>query len=421
MSAPNNDHGSRKTGLPGLAELPAMLANAPHRMMFFAGATAVLVSMLWWACVLAGWRFGWSQMPQAPSQVPAGWAHAILLCYGMLPMFMLGFLLTVFPRWMNQPALTRRDYVPVFVGIFGGYLLAHVGLCGSRGILIAGFSLMLVGYLTGLFALGRVLLAHRGHDMHACSCYAALLLGTLGLTLFLAFVLGATPYLATAAIELGVFGLLLPVYFTICHRMIPFFSSSVVRGYRVVRPRWSLPVLWLLLIAHIACTLGGALHLRWLADLPLSLFAAWHVLAWQPWKARRPGLLATLHLATLWLPLALALYGWQSLVLFVDGTTILGRIPAHVLTIGFFGSMLVAMVTRVSHGHSGRPLQMGAIPWLTFILLQIVVLLRAYAEVAQDSGGWLAIAAFAWLIAFLPWTLRSLWIYLTPRIDGNPG
>ena len=88
---------------------------------------------------------------------------------------------------------------------------------------------------------------------------------------------------------------------------------------------------------------------------------------------------------------------------------------------GFFASMLVAMVTRVTHGHSGRPLQMGAIPWLTFALLQGVVLTRIGAELATNTSLWLVIAAFGWVVAFAPWVLRSLWIYLTPRRDGVPG
>jgi len=83
--------------------------------------------------------------------------------------------------------------------------------------------------------------------------------------------------------------------------------------------------------------------------------------------------------------------------------------------------MLVAMVTRVTQGHSGRPLEMGRIPWLTFILLQAVVLIRLFAELAQNMALWLVIAAFAWLLAFLPWVIRSIWIFTTPRIDGKPG
>lgn len=405
-------------GMPAPAELAALLSSAPHRLMFLAGATAVIVSMLWWACVLAGWRYGWA-FPQPT--VPAGWAHAVLTQYGMLPMFVFGFLLTVFPRWTNQPALGRRHYVPVFAGVFGGYLLAHAGLLGMPALFVAGLVAMLFGYLAGLLALGRVLWTNRGRDRHALSTWTALLVGATGLALFITYVLGAPPQLAVIAIKLGTFGLLLPVYFTVCHRMIPFFSANVVNDYRVVRPAWSLPLLWLLLVAHVVIELGGEARWRWLADLPLALFFAWHVIAWQPWKARRPGLLAVLHLAVLWLPLAFVLYAAQSLVLFADGGSILGRMPVHVLTVGYFGSMLLAMVTRVTQGHSGRPLQMSRTAWLTFAALQAVTLLRAWAELAPDSAGWLAFSAFAWVAAFLPWVVRSSWIYLTPRADGRPG
>ena len=64
---------------------------------------------------------------------------------------------------------------------------------------------------------------------------------------------------------------------------------------------------------------------------------------------------------------------------------------------------------------------MGWIPWLTFVMLQGVALARMYAEITPESARWLVIAAFGWLLAFLPWVLRSLWIFLTPRIDGRPG
>jgi len=87
--------------------------------------------------------------------------------------------------------------------------------------------------------------------------------------------------------------------------------------------------------------------------------------------------------------------------------------------------MLVAMVTRVTEGHSGRPLQMGGVAWLCFVLLQVVVLLRLHAEFGGGENFnpyfWLVIAAYGWLVAFIPWVLRSAWIYLTPRVDGKPG
>jgi uncharacterized protein involved in response to NO len=388
-------------------------------MLFFAGAAAVIVSMLWWACFLGAGYFGYA-FPTAP--VPPGWAHAVFTQYGMLPLFMFGFLLTVFPRWTNQPALPQRVYVPVFAGIFGGYLLCHLGLLGIKPLLMVGVAAMLGGWTVALVALGGVLVRNGASDSHALSCFIALVFGVIGLAAFGAFVLGAPWQFAFFAIKAGTFGLLLPIYFTVCHRMVPFFSASVVQtGYRPFKPAWSLPLLWVLLLVHLGLDLTHHENWLWLADAPLALFFLGHWLAWQPWKCMKPGLLAVLHIALAWLPVAFALYAAQSWIAFSDGGFLLGRAPVHALTVGFFGSTLVAMVTRVTQGHSGRLLEMGAVAWLTFVLLQVVTVVRIYAEFTHDAPRWLLIAAFGWLLAFLPWVLRSLWIYITPRTDGKPG
>ena len=64
---------------------------------------------------------------------------------------------------------------------------------------------------------------------------------------------------------------------------------------------------------------------------------------------------------------------------------------------------------------------MGVVPWITFALLQLVALVRIHAEVGPNAALWLVVAAFGWLVAFLPWVVRSAWIFLTPRVDGKPG
>jgi len=414
------DPAAGRTSVPGgAAALAAQFAAAPHRMMFFGGAAAVLASMLWWAGTLAAGYFGYA-FPVSP--IPPGWAHAVLTQYGMLSLFIFGFLLTVYPRWMNQAALGRRHYVPVFVGVFGGYLVAHAGLLGMPRLLIAGLISMLCGWWIAIAVLGRILWRNGARDRHALSCWIAILIGGIGLTGFAAYVLGAPWQLAPIAIKLATFGFLLPVYFTVCHRMIPFFSANVAgSGYRAVKPAWSLPALWLLCAAHLTLELTHHYEALWPADTLLMAFFLTHWIAWQPWKCLRPGLLSALYLAFAWLPIAFALYAAQSAMLYFNDAFVLGRAPVHALTVGFFGSMLVAMVTRVTQGHSGRPLQMGAVAWATFALLQGVVLLRIGAEVASAKPFWLLLAASGWLVAFAPWVLRSLWIYATPRADGKPG
>ena len=99
----------------------------------------------------------------------------------------------------------------------------------------------------------------------------------------------------------------------------------------------------------------------------------------------------------------------------------LGRAPLHALAVGFFGTVLVAMATRVTAGHSGRPLVLGRVAAFAFVGMQLVALSRVIAEWMPDPGLWWRGTALAWVLVFLPWVLRSAWIYATPRLDGKPG
>jgi uncharacterized protein involved in response to NO len=401
------------------AELLRIVAAAPHRLLFFGGATAVLLSMLWWAVWLLAQRSGWYALP-VPA-LPAGWAHAIGMQYQALPMFMFGFLLTVFPRWMGLPAYARRHYIPVGGSLLLGYLAFHGGLLGSPWLVHLGIVLTLLGYAIGLSLLLRLLWLDGGRTWHAIACWCALALGFVGLLLCARYLHGGDARALFASIKIGTFGLLLPVFLTVCHRMLPFFSQAVTPGYQVYRPGWVLASMLGLIFIHLLLELAHAYAWLWLIDAPLAGFAALLVWRWRSNRMRRVRLLLVLHWGFAWLPVAFAMYALQSVWFAATGEFAMGRAPVHALTVGFFGSLLVAMVTRVTQGHSGRPLEMGRIPWICFLLLQLVALLRIAAEMLPDAPLWLTLSAIGWVIAFLPWVLRSLWIYLTPRLDRQPG
>jgi uncharacterized protein involved in response to NO len=157
----------------------------------------------------------------------------------------------------------------------------------------------------------------------------------------------------------------------------------------------------------------------WLTDVPMVALAASLLWQWLPRGKRMPALLRVLYVGFAWLPIAFALYAVQSIWFMAQGAFIFGRGPAHALFVGFFGSMLVAMVTRVTQGHSGRPLVLGGVATFAFLVVQLVAVTRVAAELAPDALAWQAFAGIGWLIAFAPWALRSAWIYLTPRADGK--
>jgi uncharacterized protein involved in response to NO len=242
----------------------------------------------------------------------------------------------------------------------------------------------------------------------------------LGVLCFVHFLYSGSPWAMLASIKLGSFGLLLPVYLTVAHRMFPFFAGNVVPGYVAWRPMRWLPLVWGLLGAHLLLELLHAYAWLWLVDVPMLVLALYTLSRWWP-RAPAPGLLRVLFIGLAWWPLGFALYAGQSLAYLATDQFLLGRAPAHALFIGMFGSLLVAMVTRVTQGHSGRPLQMPVLAWWAFAGIQCVAIVRILAEVVVDGAAWQALAAVGWLLALLPWSMRLGRIYLSPRVDGRPG
>jgi len=407
-----------RASVPSRVPSPLWLARAPHRLLFFAGASQVFLAMLWWVLWLIAMR--WDLWPMPPPLLPAGLMHGVWMQYLVLPGFFFGFLLTVFPRWIGLTDLSLRHYLPVALAILGGQWLVCFGAFGWRPGIPLGVLLVLAGWAKALVTLGRLLYQDKGACWHARVCFAALVIGWLGLCMVLAVVLGTSAHWLLISLKLGSFGLLLPVYITVAHRMFPFFAKMVFTDYHPWRPLPWLGAVLMLLVVHLGLELMTAPGWLWLTDVPLTLLSAWALWRWWP-RGRMPGLLAVLFVGSLWLPVAFGILSLQSLALLISDVWILGRAPLHALFIGFFGSILVAMVTRVTQGHAGRPLLMPKVAWYAFVALQAVTVLRMVAEITADSYAWQALAALGWLLALAPWLGRIIWIYLSPRADGKPG
>ena len=389
------------------------LAAAPHRLLFFIGAANVLAAMAWWT----GWLGGWLPTPS----VPAGWMHAFVMQYQVLPTFIFGFLLTVYPRWMALEEATRWHYLPVGLGLLSGQALTLVAAwSGSALALHLGWINTLAGWLAGMAVLAGWLRQARAPDWHARSAFAALLVGLAGVLLFGAWLHGGSIRALQVMAMIATPGLLVPIYLTVAHRVFPFFAGNVVAHYVPWRPRWVLGALWAGTLAHLAFALADLAAWRWIADL--GLFALGVVVLWRWWpRGRAPALLRVLFIGLLWWPVGMAMHAVDSLAVLLGDGAILGRAPLHALAVGFFGSLLVAMVTRVTAGHSGRPLVLGRLAAVAFCGLQGVAVLRILADLAPDPRPYWLASAIGWLLVFAPWALRHAWIYLLPRADGKAG
>lgn len=413
---------STETGQASRRSLWDTFSAAPHRMMFFGGAVQLVATLTYWSVELIG---RYTSLWAAPvTTLPSTWAHAFLMLYGLFLFFIFGFLMTTYPRWMNGPPVHRREYAGTFFLMAGGMVLFYLGLFTVRALAGLGVASYLAGWALGIRALLRVFAAAPAKDKHYERWLnTAHLCGWLGALAYLVWIFSPQWWLLMFSLRVGLWLFLVPVFATVSHRMLPFFSYCALPNYTQVQPRWSLPLLAAGVAGHVALELLGERPWLFLFDAPLAVWAFWHTIAWNLMRSLHIRLLAVLHIAFLGFGIGMTLYAAQSLMLLGGLPDYLGRAPLHVLGIGFFAVMVVGMATRVSLGHSGRELTMDTYAWICFWGVEAVAVLRVLSEFPALNRGinLLLVAALGWLLFMGAWAVRYVPFYLRPRIDNNPG
>ena len=400
----------------------ALLA-APHRTLFFAGLLSLLAASVWWALHIVA-RYTGAPLFALVLQPAPLWAHAWLMLFAVLPTMFFGFLFTVFPRWMNGPLVKRNEYAATAALFALGTLLWITGTFVGPLLLLAGCMATGAGLLLGTIALFRVLISAPQVVPHAVVVLTALCVQVVALAGFTFGVAGSNDFALHFAVRTSLWGGLLPVFFAVCHRMIPFFSQSAVEDYVPWRPTWILVAVVTLCYARLLLGTTGTLSLLPWADAALVLLTLTCAVRWTSLRARGNPLLWTLYAGFAWLPVAVLLQLARDSVFVLTGEWTLGRAPVHALGMGFFGGMLVAMVTRVTVGHSGRPLRMDRVTLACFIMLQLGAASRVLSEIVQAPAvvQWFLLASVGlWVAAVAVWVRRVGVIFLQPRSDGKPG
>ncbi|MBT7950557.1 MAG: NnrS family protein [Gammaproteobacteria bacterium] len=398
--------------------------SKPHRVMFFTGSFQIMAVILFWLSELIG-RYT-DLWPPLDITVSSTWAHTFFMVYGVFIFFIFGFLMTTYPRWLNTQDIPSKHYLPCFFLMSAAIVLIYSGLFISRPLLLSGLAVFTCGWAFGLFALLNVYF----HPGKKPSSYETILSVVMSFGLMccacnLFWLLTYKQWLFQILFTGGIWLFLLPVLITVCYRMIPFFSGAVLENYVMHRPNWSLPLIIVCLCGHACIELIGEIQWSFLFDFPLAITALYLSYRWGFLRSFKVPLLTVLHVGFLWLSIAMLLYGMQSLALFISGKYILGRAPLHAIGIGFVSSMMLAMATRVSLGHSGRALMASKIVLACFCLLQLAAVSRIVSEIPQLFQIWTnhlnLAAAIIWLLSFGIWVSIFMPIYIKSRIDGNPG
>jgi uncharacterized protein involved in response to NO len=250
-------------------------------------------------------------------------------------------------------------------------------------------------------------------------------MGWCGLAAYFVWLLSGSAAWLQFALQGGLWLFLLPVFASVGHRMIPFFTSSALPHRKVTRPFWPWPLILVCSVAHALLQLADASAWLWASDASLAIAALYLSYAWGLRHTLRIPLLGVLHIGFSWLGIAMLLFAVQSAVLLISHGSmfIWGLAPLHALTIGCFATLMLGMATRVTLGHSGLPMKVDTPIKQMFAGMQLAALLRVLADILpMQTSYWLYVSAAAvWLACLAPWVLRYLPVYWRARADGRAG
>jgi uncharacterized protein involved in response to NO len=393
----------------------------------------LLLAALAWAALLVAQLAG----ETVATVMPPTLLHGVLFAGGFMPLFMAGFMFTAGPRWLDVPppaAAALRWPVALHCA---GVALIVVGASANHSVTAFGALLLAMAWTAiGVGFAGQIRSSGARDKLHA-KC--VMVFWTIGITCALLFAAGLAirqMAVVAAALWLMVFGFIAPVYATVAHRVLPFFTSNAVTRFAPWKPNWALGLMLASLCAFGLLQMAGRLDLlqprrsAWLTLLavgPAAVALAALALRWgllQSLRGPSLRLLAMLHLGFVWSVIALLLAAADAalVLLGTDGTLRLGHAPLHALTMGFLGGLLFAMATRVICGHGGIPVAADRYVWVLFWVLQGAVLLRLAASVWPPHSALLsAAAAVTWCAVWILWSARHLPVLLRPRRDGRPG
>lgn len=354
-----------------------------------------LLAGIWAVAALAlsfGMFQGWIALPTAFGVVE--WHYHEML-FGYVAAAIAGFLLTAIPNWTGGLPLQGAP----LIGLVALWIAGRVAVMGSDWIGAGAAAVIDLGFLAvlGGVAARQIVSGRNWRNLPPVLAIALFLVCN---ALSHAVVLGLVD--ADGVARRGGIAVVVMLIVLIGGRIIPSFT----RNWLAKRKAGALPARFnsfdRIALGTTVLALG-----YWTVAPDGTVAAALAALAavvnlvrqmrWQGFATLPEPLLWVLHLGYLWIPVGLSLlaasHWWPS---------ISSNGAVHALTVGAFGTMTLAVMSRATLGHTGRALTAG--PGLTaaFVLVTCAALARVLASLFDAAYlPLLTIAAAGWIAAFL--------------------
>lgn len=375
------------------------------RPFFFGGAAWAVIALTLWICSLAG------EISLPTALDPLAW-HRHEMLFGFVGAVIGGFLLTAVPNWTGRLPIAGR---PLGV-LFALWLAARMALLFSAVTWLWLAAILDVGVflVLGLVAAREVLEAN---NRNVPVVGMVLLFGLADLLDYLG-TSGTIPFPDLGwQLAIAIVVLLISL---IGGRIIPSFTRNwmIKRGMKAGLPgqpdRFDKFVIAATAVAMLLWLTGPDETPIGIVVLAAAVLQAVRWARWSGYRTFADPLVLILHAGYFWIPVGLALLG----------LSLAGLVPRsaaiHALTAGAMATMILAVMTRASLGHTARELKANAATVTIYLFVTAGALLRVAASLRLiDYYGGIESAGLAWGAAFLLFLLAYARVLWTPRL-GEP-
>lgn len=378
------------------------------RPFFLAAFLYAFIGIVAW---LVARQTGASLLPTLPPQL---W-HGHEMLFGFIVPAIAGFLLTAVPSWTGHKGFAGWPLV----------VLALLWLAGRVAFLFTSsvsLNVLAIAELVFLPALAAFvawpLLRARNRNTPLLLVLAALWFTDATFICSLAL---ADVQLGRQMLLVGI-DIVLLLITVIGGRIVPAFTASALRRrgiadeVRTVRGLDLATIVAMVVLVAIDAFAPVAWAVASIAAVAAVLHAV-RLFGWRGLRTLKEPIVWVLHLGYAWLPVGLALKAVHA------GTGAAWAADwLHALTAGAAATMIVAVITRASLGHTGRPLVVSRAVAIAYGVLTAAALVRAFATAMgslREQALW--VAAALWTIAFAVLLFVYVPIFVRPRVDGKPG
>ena len=370
----------------GIATNGPPLLSYGFRPFFLGAGILAPVAMLGWIGALAlGWEIG-------GSYGALNW-HAHEMLFGYASAALAGFMLTAIPNWTGRLPVSGVPLLALVVL----WLLGRVAIAIPDAIGVVPSVILDACFLPALAIIAaREIVA--GKNWRNLKILGGLVGLGIANVAFHISVMSTGFAMEASRATVGIYVVLIAI---VGGRIVPSFTRNwlVKTGsLRLPKPLSRFDLISIIALA-IACAawvvIDETIVAATLAFVACILQAV-RLWRWAGWLTIEEPLLLVLHVGYAFIPLGLFCVGLSELSLLSSASAL------HVLTVGAIGGMTLAIMTRASLGHTGRPLTASLnISW-AYLALAIAATVRPFAEIFPASYHLLLeIAAGAWILAFV--------------------